>query len=99
MSPFLCQPLFQILLLNSSSHCHSRDIGSHIFNNLRISSIAIAESFFHNRISLLLGSFRISSSALSLLTLLISFLDSVFNSVEGDIKVEGNLTIAHMRLV
>ena len=99
MTPFLYQLLFQILLLKSSPHYHSRDIGSNIFSNLRIASIAIAESFLHHRIILQLGSFRISSSVLSLMTLLVSFLDSVFNSVEGDVKVEGNLAIAHLRLV
>jgi len=78
---------------------YSQDIGSNHFSNLSIASIPIAESFIHHRIILQLGSFRISSSTLSLLTLLISFLDSVFNSVEVDIKVEGNLALAYLRLV
>jgi len=88
-----------MLLLKSSPHCHSRDIKSNIFSNLRIASIAIVESFLHNRIILQLGTFRICSSALSLLTLLISFLDSVFNSVKEDVKVEGHLVIDHLRIV
>jgi len=64
-----------------------------------MASIAIAESFLHHSSILQLGIFRISSSTLSRLALLISFKDSVFNSVEGNAKMVRNLTIVHLRLV
>jgi len=85
-----------MLLLKSSPYCHSREIGSNFFGNLRIASSAIAESFLHHGIMLQVDSFRISSSALYHLTLLRSIVDSVFNFVDGvelgDSSFEGRVS-------
>jgi len=69
------------------------------FSNLTIGSVASFESFLNYGFSLQLGNFKISSSTLILLALLIFLSNCASDDGRRDIKVVGNLVRFHLTVI